>query len=458
MPQFTGRDGGQWEYDDLYHSDEGGMGTVFPGKSLVDGRAAAVKQVRLRWATTRAERIREREIEVGDRLTEATRSGDTTEHLVLPLDIAFFGSDLLIVMPRADGSLADVLEEGALTLEDGLAVVRQVAEGLVELAALSIVHRDLKPANVLRFGDTWKISDFGLSRILTEATGTHTTAGGGSPPYMAPEVWTGRRGTAKSDLYALGILAYEVFTGARPFTGPWEDDFERQHLTSAPPSTPELPPRLARLLARLVEKAPADRPHDARQVVEAVVNLQRKLTPQQDALVEAALHNEERRREERMAADNTAADLERVKQERRQAVADLTAILEDAFDDVAEALPDARLDARAGEVTLGGLRVRFETYEPIVLSGAGGSAVLNAMAFTAAAGEEPRPGPTGNRSAHAMLICRRTPDGRLRWTAQILALRPDGAAALSLPGPERSLDADAVIDILRAALDAEADA
>ncbi|XVV08266.1 serine/threonine-protein kinase [Actinoplanes sp. CA-131856] len=441
MPQFPGRDGGEWEYDDAFGS-EGGMGAVFRGKSLVDGSPVAVKRVRLKWASTRAERVREREIEVGDRLTEAARTGDATGHLVLPLDIAFDGGDLLIVMPLADGSLADDLADGPMTIEAGLKVLRQVAEGLVELAAVPIAHRDLKPGNVLRFGDTWKISDFGLSRILTEVTGTYTTGGGGTLPYMAPEVWTDQRGTAKSDLYALGVLAYEVFTGERPFPGPSEDDFERQHLTEAPPNTPGLPPRLSRLLARLVAKTPADRPQDARAVIEAVDNLRQKLTPAQEGLVDDVRRHEERRRDEDIAVNATATAEQRRRQERRQAMADLSAILEDAFDDIAEALPDARLDAAACEVAVGGLRVRFQPREAFDLSGRG-TKVLGAAALSYGPGETVSPYSDRNRSAHAVLTCRRA-GGRLQWTFWI--------GPLTTGGPERPLDPAGVISILRAAL------
>ncbi|XVU30062.1 serine/threonine-protein kinase [Actinoplanes sp. CA-054009] len=441
MPVFAGRDGGEWKYDDAFGS-EGGMGAVFRGKSLVDGTPVAVKRVRLKWATTRAERIREREIEVGDRLTEAARSGDATGHLVLPLDIAFDEGDLLIVMPLADGSLDDDLSRGHLSLEAGLTVLRQVAEGLVELAAVSIAHRDLKPGNVLRFGDTWKISDFGLSRILTEVTGTYTTGGGGTLPYMAPEVWTDQRGTAKSDLYALGVLAYEVFTGERPFPGPSEDDFERQHLTAAPPETPGLPPRLSRLLARLVAKAPADRPQDARAVIEAVDNLRQKLTPAQEGLVDDVRRHEEWRRDQEIAVNTRMTAEERKKQERRQAMTDLAAILEDAFDDIVEALPDARLDAGACEVTVGGLRVRFEPREPFDMSGRG-TTVLAAAVMSYGPGEEVLPYPERDRSAHATLACRRA-GGRLQWTVRTWPIH--------VGGPERVLDSAAVIDVLRAAL------
>ncbi|MFF5077977.1 serine/threonine-protein kinase [Actinoplanes sp. NPDC000266] len=441
MPQFSGRDGGEWEYDDS-NGSEGGMGAVFRGKSLVDGAPVAVKRVRLKWAGTRAERVREREIEVGDRLTEAARTGDSIDHLVLPLDIAFAGGDLLIVMPLADGSLDDELAHGRLELGAGLTVLRQVAEGLVELAAVPIAHRDLKPGNVLRFGDTWRISDFGLSRILTEVTGTYTTGGGGTLPYMAPEVWTDQRGTAKSDLYALGVLAYEVFTGERPFPGPSEDDFERQHLTAAPPQTPDLPPRLSRLLARLVAKAPADRPQDARAVVEAVDNLRQKLTPAQEALVDDVRRHEAWRRDQDIAINAKMTADERQRQERRQAETDLSAILEDAFDEIVEALPDARIDAAAREVTIGELRVIFQNVDPIELSGRG-TTVLNVAAMAYGPGEKTLAYQKRDRSAHAMLTCRRV-DDRLRWTVR--------TGALYSAGPERPLDPAAVIDVLRAAL------
>jgi serine/threonine protein kinase len=247
--------------------DPSGMGEVFRGRAATGGDPVAIKRVRLHNPTEGAERRRAREVEIADRLTLAARSGAETGHLVLPVTYQVVDDDLLIVMPLADGSLQYALDTTTFDPATGLEVVKQVAQGLVELAAISIVHRDLKPANVLRYGATWRITDFGLARILSESTGTYTLAGWGTDPYIAPELWLNQPASVKSDLYALGVLAFEVFAGARPFPGPGENDFRRQHLSETPPELPTVPPRIARLILRMLSKVPraqARKTHHAR--------------------------------------------------------------------------------------------------------------------------------------------------------------------------------------------------
>jgi hypothetical protein len=446
MPRFSGRDGGEWEYDDTSPiGDESGMGQVFRGSSLADGRPVAVKRIGLKGLTTGEERRREREIEIAGHLDVAARSGDETEHLVLPLDHAFAGADLMIVMPLADGSLNATLERGRFSVDKGISALRDVAQGLVELAAISVVHRDLKPANVLRLDGTWKITDFGLSRILTETTGTYTMAGWGTRQYVAPELWRNQPATAKSDLYALGVVAYELFTGSRPFTGP---DFSHQHQFAAPPGLPGLPAALDRLVNRLLAKEPAQRPQDARAVVEALDKMVQRLTPQQQALIEAARRRDRTVQTSRLAAVAAAEETEKQEQQRRQARADLADILAEAYDDIVEALPDAELDTTAMEITVSGVRAAFHTYPPVRLTDEPSPVVLMGGVFRLPVGEtRPRTGAPGKQ--YAVLTCRLDATGRLAWE-----LSDGGAAAPWAHGQTgRPLDADGVIEVLRAVLE-----
>ena len=148
-----------------------------------------------------------------------------------------------------------------------LEMVAQVADALDHAHAQGIVHRDIKPANImLRTDGTVSIMDFGLARIESS---TLTAAGEllGSASYMAPEVVLGARADAKSDIFALGVVAYELMTGERPFAGPSITSILYKIVQSAPPSAHDVdlnvPPDYDAIFARVLAKAPAARYQNA---------------------------------------------------------------------------------------------------------------------------------------------------------------------------------------------------
>ncbi|MFC5005599.1 serine/threonine-protein kinase [Dactylosporangium cerinum] len=441
--RFTDTDGVEWTYDDQDKiGDPSGMGTVFTGASP-DGTPVAVKRVRLPYPSLSAERRRDREVQIGKLLVRTERSGNETSHLVLPLGYQFVGEDLYIVMPLADESLGHALKLGPFGLPTGVDIMRQVAVGLEQLAAVSIVHRDLKPDNVLRYGATWRITDFGLSKNLSEGTVTVSLAGWGTDPYTAPELWNNQPATPRSDLYALGVLAFEVFTGARPFPGP-RGEYRRQHQQDPPPDLPDLPPRLARLTLRLLAKNPAERPQDARAVVEAIDAYALRLRPNQEALVDAALELEHARANGEAGDAVAMARAEQVKALRLLAATDLGNVLANAYDDVREALPDARIDRAALEILVGGLRIAFETSEPLHLSAIAdpGSAVLTGVVRLV-----PADGPRQLGKVFAHLTYAPELDGRFRW---------DYTGAEPTDTDRRPLDDEAILTVVRTVLAAAA--
>jgi hypothetical protein len=244
-----------------------------------------------------------------------------------------------------------------------------------------------------------------------------------------------------SDLYALGVLAFEVLTGALPFKGP-EDDFRRQHLQDAPPALDGISPKIARQVLRLLHKHPAERPQDARAVYDGLAPY--ALTPQQDSLVNAALGVEQRLMARQTSASAADADTERQEGLRRRALADLDEILADAHDDLREALPDVQIDTVARTVSLGDLVIAFETFEPLRLSthDTTGKAVLLGVVREHTRDERPQ-----NGAVHAHLKYGPDADQRLGWT-------------FTGPTPadvhQRALDASAVLDLLRTAMESHA--
>jgi serine/threonine protein kinase len=339
MVTFAGESGLTWSYDPNSRiGDRSGFGQVFRGHRQ-DGRSVAVKRVPLRCGRESERRRREREVQI-DRVLAVI----SAKYVMRLLDTGRVGDDLLLVMPLADHSLSAAVEVGDLDQAARIEALRQVASGLVELAQVPVLHRDLKPANVLGFGGRWKLADFGIARNLLESTDTYTFRGFGTLPYMAPELWAGQPATVKSDLYAFGVLAYEVLAGARPFNGSDEAALMRQHQQEAPPALPvEVPAALGRLVLRLLAKKPIERPQDARAVVETLDAAVRRLGPEQESLRLAGFEHEQWR--SRTEADDAARTTERkiAAQQIEQAMADLDQIVEDAADLARAALPEVEL-------------------------------------------------------------------------------------------------------------------
>jgi serine/threonine-protein kinase len=162
---------------------------------------------------------------------------------------------------------------GRLPQEKGVEIARQLCAGLAALHDKGVAHRDLKPANVMLDGrGRVRLTDFGLAALVEEIAGTEVRAG--TPAYMAPEQLRGERVDAKSDLFALGLVLYEIFTGKRAYSADTPAEISRLHRESTPrsPSTilPELDPAIERVIDRCLQKDPALRPASALLVAAAL--------------------------------------------------------------------------------------------------------------------------------------------------------------------------------------------
>lgn len=168
------------------------------------------------------------------------------------------------VMPWVDGSsLRDLLATcGALTPPEIVFIVGCVSDALANAHAAGIVHRDVKPANILLDSTGWPwLCDFGVAKHADSPDLTRTGAAPGSPAYMSPEQMHGDA-TASSDQYSLGVVAFELLSGARPFTGSLLK-VQLAHLNAAPPTLvpgdDPLAQRLAALIVRMMAKSPESR-------------------------------------------------------------------------------------------------------------------------------------------------------------------------------------------------------
>ena len=260
-------------YNILSRLGEGGMGSVFRAIQFSVNREVALKVIRREFT--------ENEALIKRFLREAT----ATSRLRSPNTVTVYDSGqtkdglLYLVMELVRGStLKDLLlREGRFSVDRTLHLLQQVCSSLMEAHAESIVHRDLKPANLMiedRVGqkDFLTVLDFGIAyvgRPDDEEPLTHTGLLIGSPAYMSPEQIQSSSMDRRSDIYSLGVIAYEILCGHCPFVDESFTSLFRRHCFETPPSIrqahPELPipPALDRLILRCLSKKPGDRPYDA---------------------------------------------------------------------------------------------------------------------------------------------------------------------------------------------------
>ena len=184
------------------------------------------------------------------------------------------------LMKRGDvAGLIENAPEGGLLLEDVVRVVTQVCRGLEFAHANGIVHRDVKPGNIWLTKDgTAKIGDFGLAKSRNRARVTQSGNIVGTVTYMPPEQITGSEVTPRADLYALGVVLYEMVCGRPPFMGYDTPSVVRQHLETEPVSptwhNPRCPRPLEALILRMMAKDPKRRPRSAAEVIKALEGIQ----------------------------------------------------------------------------------------------------------------------------------------------------------------------------------------
>ena len=255
----------------------GGMATVYLARDLRHDRTVAVKVLDRNVAVAGADRFLH-EIRIAARLTHP--------HVLGVHDSGEANGLLYYVMPYVDGETlrARLARERALSVADATRIIRELADALAYAHGRGVMHRDLKPENVLLSGGHAVVADFGIAKAIAAATqdGTGSSAGLtsagvalGTPAYMAPEQAIGDPATDhRADLYALGVVAYEVLAGAHPFGGRVPQALVAAHLTELPVPLDErrreLPPGLVALVMHLLAKDPSHRPQNAEEVLRAL--------------------------------------------------------------------------------------------------------------------------------------------------------------------------------------------
>ena len=196
-------------------------------------------------------------------------------NVVPVLDSGEWGGYWILVMPKAEESLRDhFISKGApLTLLSAVKVLIDIGDALVAIED-RVVHRDLKPENLLLLNGHWCLADFGISRYAEATTAPDTRKYSMTPPYAAPEQWRGEHATSATDVYATGVIAYELLAGRLPFLGPGHSDFRNQHLGLDPESIPNVPVRLQSIVTECLYKAPEARPRPQNLLVRLKASLE----------------------------------------------------------------------------------------------------------------------------------------------------------------------------------------
>jgi serine/threonine-protein kinase len=250
---------------------EGGMATVFLAEDTRHDRWVAIKVLKPELAVTIGADRFLREIHIAAQLHHP--------HILGLIDSGEADKLLYYVMPYVSGeSLRGKLErEGALTVAEALRLFREVADALARAHKAGVVHRDIKPENILIEERHALVADFGVAKALSESLGqqgfTNSGLTLGTPSYMAPEQAAADPDIDhRVDIYALGIVAYEMLTGDLPFDAPTPQAMLAAHVTLDPAPVrsrrPEVPPALDAIVLRCLAKSPAARYQQADQIVD----------------------------------------------------------------------------------------------------------------------------------------------------------------------------------------------
>jgi serine/threonine protein kinase len=243
----------------------GGMAVVYLARHVMIERRNAIKILRQDLGMNPAHR---------ERFLREARAVNRINHPNI-VEITDFGEDaglVFLVMEFIEGaSLASIVRHNLFPWKRAARVGVQVASALARAHELGVIHRDLKPENVLLFirdgADVVKLTDFGIAKIIDAPALTFSEQRFGTPGYMAPEYIEGAGASPRGDLYAFGVLLYELLTGHLPFDAKFPAEIFALQMT-APPIPPSdrvegIPAPLEALILNLIERRPDDRPRDA---------------------------------------------------------------------------------------------------------------------------------------------------------------------------------------------------
>lgn len=234
----------------------GGMANVYLAQDLILDREVAIKALRMEFAD---------DPEFIQRFDREAQAATSLSHpnIVDIYDVGEDGDVLYMVMEYIKGSTLKeyIMNEGALPVEEAIGIMRQLTDAIAHAHHNGLVHRDIKPQNILmdEYGNV-KVTDFGIAIALSATSLTQTNSILGSVHYLSPEQARGGMATRKSDIYALGIVMYELLTGQVPFSGESPISIALKHLQNDTPHVRALHPEIPQSVENIVLQATAKDP------------------------------------------------------------------------------------------------------------------------------------------------------------------------------------------------------
>ena len=267
MDTYLGR------YEIVAKLGKGAMGTVYKAYDPLIERFVALKSINLKILSEK-----ERDAYKARFYQEAKAAGRLNHPNIVTIhDLGESGDVAYIAMELMEGRELQVMldSEKRLPVEDVLNIGAQVASGLYFAHKRGIVHRDIKPSNIMVQGDNLvKIADFGIAQIESSGSFTRTGMIIGSPLYMSPEQISSAPLDARSDIFSLGVVLYQLLTGRLPFNGQTPHTVMLQVLNKDPPKpsseNPEIPDELDQIVIKCLEKKPENRYRNASELADAL--------------------------------------------------------------------------------------------------------------------------------------------------------------------------------------------
>lgn len=323
-----------WGWDSSESLGKGGFGKVYAAYGPTADRLAA-KVVPKAEGATREQLI--------------AQEAPASPHVVPILHVDETPDSWVLYMPRAEYSLRQKINSGVAAGE-AIAILTDLAEALNAIAPM-VVHRDIKPENFLYLNGAWALCDFGIARYADAATAGDTRKYSFTAEYAAPEQWRYDHATAATDVYAFGVIAYELLAGQRPFVGSY-DELREQHLSVVPDLLPGSR-KLSWIVSESLNKAPGARPAAGNLIdrlrragAEAATRGGSALAAAQSAVLQA------------QATEQAAAETARTERERRETLAascraGYAALVEELIEFISDSAPATVVSrSRDGGVTL----------------------------------------------------------------------------------------------------------
>jgi len=258
----------------LHQAGKGGMALVYEAYDTMLERPVAIKLLKQDFVDNQAFR---------ERFRQEAKSAANLSHpnIVTVHDFGFDDNGVYIVMEFVPGTdlKSRINENGVFSLVEGLPLIMQACAGLGYAHRAGIVHCDVKPQNMLVTRDNrLKITDFGIARALSTINSQEKyDVVWGSPQYIAPEQAAGSPPTPASDVYSLGVVIYELFSGHLPFVADDSEELARLRIEKDPPSprvfNPEIPESLEKVILKVLSKEPAQRYRTADQLGQVLSTL-----------------------------------------------------------------------------------------------------------------------------------------------------------------------------------------